>query len=187
MNCCCRGCRCCCTAGLPPGVLLRTPNPPADLEAADSSPSARWLERTSRGQVLSASGTQTQSSRPANVYDHAPPPPPAQASQPPSCAVSRMFANLLSTMFCCRRKPVSQPEVAHAQAQALARQTNELMIARMLAQSQTQPAGSHGSMHALRKQLCHEIRLSGSSPMHTIPQTSASGKSIWLTGPPGLE
>jgi actin beta/gamma 1 len=66
-------------------------------------------------------------------------------------------------MFCCRRKPVSQPEVAHAQAQALARQTNELMIARMLAQSQTQPAGSHGSMHALRKQLCHEIRLSGSS------------------------
>ena len=80
-----------------------------------------------------------------------------------SKSVFHMLANLLSTMFCCCRKPVSQPEVAHAQAQALARQTNELMIARMLAQSQTQPAGSHGSMHALRKQLCHEIRLSGSS------------------------
>ena len=89
-----------------------------------------------------------------------------------SKSVFHMFANLLSTMFCCRRKPVSQPEVAHAQAQVLARQTNELMIARMLAQSQTQPAGSHGSMHALRKKLCHEIRLSGSSYDNMWPPLS---------------
>ena len=57
---------------------------------------------------------------------------------------------------------LGQPQAAHAQAEALARQTNKLMIARLPAQSQTQPAGSHGFTHALR-QLCREVRLSSSS------------------------